>query len=370
LTYRAFFRLALQRIDPERAHALAIRSLRLLAAVPGALALLHRLLDPRREGIGIRVLGLDLATPLGVAAGLDKDATAFDPLLALGFGAVEVGTVTARPQPGNPRPRASRLPRDRALLNAMGFPSEGAEAVARRLARRRVAGALGVNVGKSREVALEDAVADYRESARLLAPHADYLVLNVSSPNTPELRRLQAGERLRTLVEGVREELGAAGLFPSLLVKLAPDLDDAEIEEIAALASRLRLDGIVAVNTTTDHEVAPRSREEIEARGHGGGVSGPPLQRRALEVLDLLRAGAGDQLPLISVGGIETAEDAWERILRGASLVQAYTGFVYGGPLWPRRVNRGLGRLLRESGYPTIAAAVGQGDLRRRSASG
>ncbi|HEV7771404.1 MAG TPA: quinone-dependent dihydroorotate dehydrogenase [Solirubrobacterales bacterium] len=361
MIYRAFFRLVLRRIDAERAHSFAIRALRLLAAIPGALALIDWLLRPRDEGLRVHALGLDFRSPLGVAAGVDKDATAFEPLLALGYGAVEVGTVTAVGQPGNARPRATRLPRDRALLNAMGFPNEGAATVADRLARRRSAQVVGINVGKSKVVELDDAVADYRESVRRLAPYADYVVLNVSSPNTPGLREMQTVDRLSALINGVREELRSAGRPLPLLVKLAPDLPNREIEEIAGWALRTELDGIIAVNTTTDLSVAVASQTEIAAQTHGGGISGRPLQRRAVEVLRLLHTRTEGRLALISVGGVETAEDAWQRILGGATLVQAYTGFVYGGPLWPRRINRGLARLLRDSQWGSLAEAVGKG---------
>ena len=243
----------------------------------------------------------------------------------------------------------------------MGFPNEGAEAVGRRLVRRRGDGVIGVNIGKSKVVELGDAVADYRESARRLAPFADYLVLNVSSPNTPGLRQMQTAERLGELIAGVREELRDGTHSPPLLVKLAPDLPNREIEEIADLAVRSGLAGIVAVNTTTDTDVATRSQAEIAAQAHGGGVSGAPLKDRAVEVLRLLHARTGGKLPLISVGGVETPADAWQRILCGASLVQAYTGFVYGGPLWPRRMNRGIARLLRDSEWSSISEAVGKG---------
>jgi dihydroorotate dehydrogenase len=363
LIYRLFFRLVLCRLDPERAHAIAATSLRLLAAVPGMLWLQRRLLAPRGGALRVRALGLEFPSPLGVAAGVDKNATWFDPLLALGFGAVEIGTVTARRQPGNPRPRVTRFPAQRALLNAMGFPNDGAERVAPRLSRRRVAGVLGVlgvNVGKSKLAELDDAVGDYRESVRLLAPRADYLVLNVSSPNTPGLRELQAVERLAALLDGVREELAAAGRASlPLLVKLAPDLSDGEIGEIADLAAERGLAGIVATNTTIDHGVLPAG--SVEALAHAGGVSGEPLRPRALAVLRLLHARVGGRIALVAAGGIATPEDAWERILAGATLVQAYTGFVYGGPLWPRRINRGLERHLHESPWSSLEEAVGKG---------
>lgn len=357
--YRAFFWLVLRRIPAERAHSLAGAAMRLLARIPGCLGLMDWALRPRDPALRARVGALEFRSPIGVAAGLDKNANWLDPLIALGFGSVEVGTVTARPQEGNPeRPRVSRLPRDRALLNAMGFPNDGARALAARLARRRTGQAVGVNIGKTASVEVERAVADYRESARLLAPVADYLVLNVSSPNTPGLRRLQELEQLTGLIEGVREELGrgkAANL--PLMVKLSPDLPNAEIERIAEMALRLGLAGIVAVNTTTEYRSAAASASELEAQRHGGGLSGPPLKERALEVLRLLRARTGGRIALVSVGGIETPDDAWQRILAGATLLQAYTALVYEGPLWARRMNAGIARRLRESEWSSLEEA-------------
>jgi dihydroorotate dehydrogenase len=360
--YRAFFKLVLMRIPAEAAHALAEATMRFLARLPGYLWLSDRLLGPRDDSLRVRVGELELRGPLGVAAGVDKNAKWFDPLTALGFGFVEVGTVTAHAQRGNEEHRrvVTRLPRDRALLNAMGFPNDGARAVAARLARRRADRTIGVNIGKTRSVDLEHAVADYRESARLLAPVADYLVLNVSSPNTPGLTRLQDLDRLTALVEGVREELGRQGVgnLP-LMVKLSPDLADAEIEAIAEMALRLGLAGIVAVNTTTDYRTATGSSRELAAQQHDGGLSGPPLRDRAVEVLRILRARTGGRIPLVSVGGIETPEDAWQRILAGATLLQVYTGLVYAGPLWARRMNRGIARRLRESEWSSLEEALG-----------
>ena len=334
--------------------------MRLVAAIPGLAALLERVLGPG-EALAADALGLRLRTPLGVAAGLDKEATWFRGLTALGFGFVEIGTVTAQGQPGNPGKRITRLPRDRALLNAMGFPNDGAAAAANRLQGRRGGEVVGVNIGKTKAVALEDAVEDYRTSARLLAPHADYLVLNVSSPNTPGLTAMQSLEPLTALIEGVREELGRVAPGLPLLVKIAPDLADEEVDRIADLALSLELDGIVATNTTVRHGIAVNSGDEIEQAPHGGGVSGAPLKPRSLEVLERLHARVGGRLTLVSVGGIETPEDAWQRILAGATLLQAYTAFVYQGPLWPHRMNRGLAKLLEESPWATIEEAVGKG---------
>lgn len=362
MIYRLFFRLVLQRLDPERAHAFAIATMRAYGWIPGAVPLTDRLLRPPGT-LRVQTLGLEFRTPLGLAAGVDKNSTAFDGLAALGFGSVEVGTATNLRQPGNPRPRVWRLPEDRALQNAMGFPNDGAATQARRLGKRRTKRVLGVNIGKSRAVDIDgDVIGDYRTATRELAPHADYLALNVSSPNTPGLRSMQTTEHLRTLVNGVRGELAELGREIPLLVKLGPDLSDDEITDLADAADQIDIDGIIAVNTTTDPQTTAACRDAIAAHGGHGGVSGQPLKKRALEVLELLSTRVGD-LPLISVGGIENAEDAWQRILAGATLVQVHTAFVYGGPLWPRRVNRDLARILEASPYSTIEDAVGKGNL-------
>jgi dihydroorotate dehydrogenase len=356
--YEWFFKHVLQRLDSEQAHAIAVAFMRVWQRIPGVVALTDRLLRPPQE-LRVRALGMEFRSPLGVAAGVDKNATAFDALAALGFGAVEVGTATNRAQFGNDRPRVWRLPDDRALLNAMGFPNDGAEAQARRLASRRTKEPIGVNIGKSREVPDGDVVGDYRAATRWLAPYADYIALNVSSPNTPGLRSMQTIEELRALLGGVRCELADLKRNIPILIKLGPDLTNHEVGEIAAAARELEIDGIIAVNTTTDYEKTSACRAAIREHGDRGGLSGQPLKHRALEVLELLNEHA-DGLPLISVGGIENAEDAWQRILSGASLVQAHTGFVYGGPLWPRRLNRDLARLLAASPYATIQDAVGK----------
>jgi dihydroorotate dehydrogenase len=314
--------------------------------------LLRRRLVPRDPVLRVRALGLDLPSPLGLAAGFDKEGAHADALGLLGFGFVEIGTVTARAQPGNPRPRMFRLPADRALVNRMGFNNAGAAAVAARLGRRGAhpRPALGVNLGKTKLTASEDAADDYRATARQLAPHADYLVINVSSPNTPGLRDLQAVERLAELVAAVRAAIGDARPGLPLLVKIAPDLDDDDIDAIVDLALATGLDGLVATNTTVARDGLRSAPERVAAAG-AGGLSGAPLKPRSLEVLRRLRARAGDRLVLISVGGVETARDVYDRLAAGATLVQAYSGFVYGGPGWPRRVNRDLVRLLRAGGW-------------------
>ncbi|HEY8582613.1 MAG TPA: quinone-dependent dihydroorotate dehydrogenase, partial [Capillimicrobium sp.] len=339
MLYRRVLRPLLFLMEAETAHAAGALALRLAVLTPGLAGLLRRFLLPRDPVLRTSVLGRQLPSPVGLAAGFDKDAHLFEGALALGFGFVEVGTVTARPQPGNERPRLARLPGDRALLNRFGFNNQGAEAAARRLARRAPGGGwVGANVGKSAVVALEDAVGDYRASARAVAPVSDFLVVNVSSPNTKGLRSLQDPEALRPILAGVLDE--AAGR--PVLLKVAPDLADAELDGLVDLAVELGLAGIIATNTTIDRGVLEHDRALADAAFDGGGISGAPLKARSLEVLRRVRARSGDRLLLVAAGGIETAEDAWERVLAGATLVQVYTAFVYGGPGFPARLGREL----------------------------
>ena len=296
----------------------------------------------------MRALGLDLPSPLGLAAGFDKEAAHVDALSALGFGFVEIGTITAEPQAGNPRPRMARLPDDRALVNRMGFNNAGAQAAAARLARARDPGVVvGVNIGKTKVA--EDAAADYRASAATLAPHADYLVINVSSPNTPGLRDLQAVEQLEPLIAATRAGMADSGRTVPLLVKIAPDLADADVDAVADLALRTGLDGLVATNTTISRDGLRSASEAVAAAG-AGGLSGAPLAGRSLAVLRRLRERVGADLVLISVGGVADGDAAAARLAAGATLVQAYTAFVYGGPLWPARAQRALARRLAELG--------------------
>jgi dihydroorotate dehydrogenase len=339
--YRLLFRYVLSRIDPERAHHLAFAVIRM---VPGFLRAFTR----PAPTIAVDALGLRFASPFGLAAGFDKDARGIRGLGVLGFGHVEVGTITALPQEGNPRPRLFRLISDRAVVNRMGFNNAGAEAARSRLVRerrRRRRPVIGVNIGKSRAVAVEDAVADYLESARALAPVADYLVVNVSSPNTPGLRGLQELDRLAPLLEAVRD---AAGRVP-VLVKIAPDLSDEQAVRIAELAVRLGLAGLVATNTTTSRAGLSTDPAVVAAAGDGG-LSGPPLAPRSLELLRLLRTVVPAELCIISVGGVETGADVAERLAAGATLVQGYTAFLYRGPLWAREINTFLDRVGRRSG--------------------
>ena len=284
-------------------------------------------------------MGLSFEGPFGLAAGFDKNAIAIRALGEIGFSHVEIGTVTAIPQSGNDAPRLFRLKKDRALINRMGFNNDGAEVIAQRLEKLRSSNqklpVIGINIGKSRVVDVKDAVADYEKSAGLLAQYADYIAVNVSSPNTPGLRSLQEVASLRPILEAVI----AKSLGKPVLVKIAPDLADEDIVEVAKLAKELNLAGVIGTNTTISRENLATSSEEIAAMGNGG-LSGPPLNNRSLEVLKVLRKNLKPEQVVISVGGVETHEQLLERLNAGATLVQGYTGFIYLGPLWARAVNK------------------------------
>ena len=360
--YDVLFEQALTRVDPERIHHAAFRAIR--AAEP----LMQRLIGahenrpaPDTVPQQVEALGMTFPHPLGLAAGFDKNAVGIDSLAALGFGHVEIGTVTGEPQPGNPRPRLFRLKADRAIVNRMGFNNDGAEVVARRLAEREGrlrkvhaqkgstsflgAPVLGVNIGKTKVVPEEEAARDYEKSAGLLAPCAGYLVVNVSSPNTPGLRNLQAVEKLEPLLGAVRRRADEASpdRRVPLLVKIAPDLSDDDVLAVADLALASGLDGIIATNTTISRAGLVSPAAEVEQVG-AGGLSGRPLTGRSEQVVRLLRERVGPDLTLIGVGGITTVDDARRRLEAGADLLQGYTALVYEGPLWPRRIVRGLAR--------------------------
>lgn len=344
--YALLFSLVLTRLDPEKAHHLAFAVIRLIPRL--GLGGLVRRFTSSRSSHSVRTLGLEFATPFGLAAGFDKDARGIQGLGALGFGHVEVGTITAHPQPGNDRPRLFRLVADRAVVNRMGFNNGGAAEASLRVAQataHRGRPVIGVNIGKSRVVAVDDAIGDYISSTRALAPVADYLVVNVSSPNTPGLRGLQEIDRLEPLLRAVKTEAGAT----PLLVKIAPDLSDDEVERVSRLVVDLGLDGIIATNTTLSREGLRTDVATVAAAG-AGGLSGAPLAARSLEVLRIIRSAVPSDLCVISVGGVQTAHDVVERLRAGATLVQGYTAFLYLGPLWARHINRGLDRLLTADG--------------------
>ena len=353
--YRVIYAVLLRRVPPEAAHRAAFWLIRAAAEVPGLAWALRRALGPRDPSLRVRALGLDFPGPLGLAAGFDKDGEGIIGLAALGFSFIEVGTVTALPQQGNPRPRMFRFTDERALVNRMGFNNRGAAALSARLralrARPGFKPVIGVNIGKTKIVPEEAAVADYVTSARLVADVADYVVVNVSSPNTPGLRDLQAADKLRPILSGVRAALDEASprCRVPLLVKIAPDLADPDLDAVADLALDLGLDGIIATNTTISRDGLLDSAAVADAGP--GGLSGAPLKRRSLEVLSRLHDRCGKRLTLIAAGGITTPADAEARLAAGATLLQAYTAFIYEGPLWPSQVQRGLAARLR-SGKP------------------
>ncbi|MEX3609932.1 quinone-dependent dihydroorotate dehydrogenase [Rothia sp. LK2588] len=359
--YPTIFNIVFKKMDPELAHHVGYTGLRLLRATR-VTSLCSRWLKPQKA-LECEAMGLTFPTPFGVAAGFDKAGLAINALTDFGFGHVEVGTVTGQAQPGNPKKRLFRLVGDKAVINRMGFNNDGAAKVAPRLRRamqvlereygdsRGARPVLGINIGKTKVVELENAEADYRLSTREVATHADYLVVNVSSPNTPGLRTLQSIETLRPLLMAVREEADAvvSHRHVPLLVKIAPDLADEDVIAVAELARELRLDGIIATNTTIAREglgltADPQEIAEIGA----GGLSGQPLKRRSLEVTQLLRQHMPSDMTLISVGGVSTAEDVQERLDAGANLVQGYTAFLYEGPLWAWRINKELVKIRRK----------------------
>jgi len=361
MLYRSLLRPLLFRLPPETAHELALNSLsfapRFIRSVLG-----NRL---KRSPFGkLRRFGLTFSNPVGLAAGFDKDGVALDSLAALGFGFIEAGTVTYHPQPGNKRPRLFRLPLDQALINRAGFNNEGARAFAKRVERERPDCVLGVSIGKSKAVAFEDAVADYLKSFEAVYPVADYIAVNVSSPNTPRLRELQKTDQLEVLLRALQErnenlanQTDGRGVLP-LLVKLSPDLEVNELESIVAVVRRNKIAGLIATNTTVDRASLKTSRATVEACGEGG-LSGAPLRRRSLEMIATLYNMTEGSLPLIGVGGVFTAEDAWEMISAGASLLQIYTGFIYEGPAIARKINDGLRRIISDKGFVSLDEAVG-----------
>lgn len=343
-------------LDPERIHRLAFRAMVIVTALPLLGRVIARVLAVRDPVLRTGAFGVDFPAPLGLAAGFDKDAEGIDAWGALGFGYAEVGTVTGDAQPGNPPPRLFRLPADRALINRMGFNNRGAHAAAARIRHHRRgtrAVPVGANIGKTKAVPVEDAVSDYRRSAAALGRHADFLVVNVSSPNTPGLRDLQAVQSLRPLLAEV-----AAIVDVPVLVKIAPDLADGDVDAVADLALDLGLAGIIATNTTTSRHGLATPAARIDAIGPGG-VSGAPVADRSVEVLRRLYGRVGGRLTLVSVGGIATPEQAWQRITAGASLLQGYTGFIYAGPFYARRIHRGLAARVRAAGLLSLAEAVG-----------
>ncbi len=359
MLYRLLLRPVLFLLSAESAHAVVSWALGLAHRI----AWLRPLLGGRRPHDGtltVSALGRSFASPVGLAAGFDKSAEMYNALGAVGFAFVEVGTVTALAQAGNPKPRLFRLRRDRALINRMGFNNLGAEAAARAIRAHppdRVV--LGINVGKSKLAPLEHAADDYAQSVRALAPFAHYLVVNVSSPNTPGLRSLQSVTSLREVLVAVRSALSAAGHSPPVLVKIAPDLADDDIDAIVDLALELRIEGIVAANTTIGRTGLVTPEPDVAALG-AGGLSGPVLFSRTREIVRRVRRRAGARLVIVGVGGVATVDDVYELLRAGATLVQVYTALVYGGPGFARELNDGLATRLRSRGVANVAEIVGE----------
>jgi dihydroorotate dehydrogenase len=346
---------ALFRMDAESAHERGVAALR--SGLGGMFAGSDAARD--RPSLAVSRFGLEFRNPLGLAAGFDKNAIVVNELAGLGFGFVEVGTVTYGPQPGNDKPRLFRLPADQALINRLGFNNDGAKAVTARLAQLKRKCVVGVNIGKNKAVANEDAVENYLKTFDLIHPHADYIAVNVSSPNTPNLRELQKGENLDHLLSALQARNTELGKKP-ILVKIAPDLTDPEIISAAESCMSHEIDGIIATNTTI-------SRDGLRTADVGslgaGGVSGRPLMERSTNVIRVIYRRLGGKMPIVGVGGIFTAADAFEKIAAGACLVQAYTGFVYGGPRFAVDILDGLEAMLSERGFKSVDEAVGSEDL-------
>ena len=356
MVYRSLLRPILFRLPPETVHHLALTSLRLTKP-------LHSLVLPpvtNDDSTSINCFGVTFPNPLGLAAGFDKDGVALNELASLGFGHIEAGTVTYHSQPGNPRPRLFRLPKDQALINRAGFNNGGAAAFANRVERNHPKCVLGVSIGKSKITPLENAVDDYLASFELIHTIADYVAVNVSSPNTPQLRQLQQADQLSSLLTALQtrnKQLRPKDMRP-LLVKLSPDLTTSELEMIVDVVVRLGIDGIIATNTTISRDELHSTKEEVSACGEGG-LSGKPLRNRSTEMIGQICKLTKRKIPIIGVGGVFTAEDAWAKIAAGASLIQLYTGFIYRGPRVAKEIVEGLQAILKERGFKNITEAVG-----------
>jgi dihydroorotate dehydrogenase len=341
--YKSIVKPLLFKLDAERAHHFIFDKLKQTARLPGTKALLNSLYGYQHPSLAREVFGLKFPNPVGLAAGFDKNAVLTDELATLGFGFVEIGTVTPRPQPGNPLPRLFRLPQDEALINRMGFNNEGATAAAERLRRRHNRQLIiGGNIGKNKDTPNEQAGDDYVAAFEALADVVDYFVVNVSSPNTPGLRELQDKEPLIKLLQQVQTRNLARATPRPLLLKIAPDLTDAQLDDILDIARETQLSGLVATNTTIARPETLRTPAAAVAAHGAGGLSGRPLRERATEVIRYLHRHSQGGLPIIGAGGIHSAQDALDKLAAGASLVQLYTGFIYEGPGLVRQINRAL----------------------------
>jgi dihydroorotate dehydrogenase len=360
--YQKIIRQLLFRFESEKAHNFGINSLKRGLSTEFAQNLAHQRFGCEKFG-NLERFGVNFKNPFGVAAGFDKNAIVVNQLASLGFGFVEVGTVTYKPQSGNEKPRMFRLPEDRALINRLGFNNQGTPRVVERLKKINPKCVLGVNIGKNKDVPNEEAIENYLKSFDLAHNVADYIAVNVSSPNTPNLRELQKAENLEELLKNLQDRnkaLNSEGRLKPLLVKIAPDLSEGEIEAITDIAMRLGISGIIATNTTITRDGLKTDTAIVKGIGSGG-LSGKPVAGRSNKVIEKIYQYSHGKLPIIGVGGVFSAEDALQKIKSGASLIQAYTGFVYQGVSFARDVNFGLIKLLEKQGFKTLDEAIGSG---------
>jgi dihydroorotate dehydrogenase len=339
--YKVFLRPVLFLVDPEKIHHFVFGFLKWSGKIPGVKPLLRALYCYEDKRLEKRILGITFKNPVGLAAGFDKDAALIDEAACLGFGFIEIGTLTPKPQPGNDKPRLFRLPADQALINRMGFNNRGVLEAVQRLKKRQSTLVVGGNIGKNKATENENAIDDYRFCFEALYEHVDYFVVNVSSPNTPGLRALQEKEPLRNLLATVKNLSLSKPTLKPVLLKIAPDLTDGQLDDVIAIVKETGTDGIIATNTTISREALQTDKTVLEDIGNGG-LSGRPLTSRATEVIRYLRAGFGPGFPIIGVGGIMTATDALDKLDAGADLVQLYTGFIYEGPALVKRINRAI----------------------------
>jgi dihydroorotate dehydrogenase len=339
--YKIFIRPLFFLIDPEKIHHLVFNWLRISGSIPGVNALMRLIFQYKHPSLEKTVLGLKFENPVGLAAGFDKDARLVDELSSFGFSFIEIGTLTPKAQPGNDKPRMFRLPKDKALINRMGFNNGGASAATERLRKRKTKVIVGGNIGKNKVTPNESAMDDYTQCFEVLYPYVDYFVVNVSSPNTPGLRELQEKEPLRKLLSDVIQLSRAKAHYKPVLLKIAPDLTGSQLDDIVEILTETKTDGIIATNTTISREGLVTETSVVSAIGNGG-LSGAPLKARSTEVIRHLRAKLGKGYPIIAVGGIMRPEDAIEKLNAGADLIQIYTGFVYEGPGVIKRINKAI----------------------------
>lgn len=339
--YKSFIRPFLFTLTPEKAHHFSFRWLKRLFAVPGMKSLAmqaYAISDPQLE---VECMGLKFKNPVGLAAGFDKDAVLFHELSAFGFGCIEIGTLTPKAQPGNPQPRLFRLPKDQSLINRMGFNNQGVNAAVERLKKKKTQLIVGGNIGKNKQTPNDQAVDDYLKSFKALYPYVDYFVVNVSSPNTPNLRELQEKKPLKALLMRLKQEANAYEKPKPIMLKIAPDLTEEQLLDIIEIVKESKIAGVIATNTTISREGLKTNSKEVESMG-AGGLSGQAVRSRSTEVIRFLNQQAGGSFDIIGVGGIQSASDAIEKLEAGAKLVQVYTGFIYEGPAMVKKINRGI----------------------------